>query len=372
MRQYTQKTNAKPHLILTPRASLHRMNNIMKILGIFFRLIYSLLILIALGLYAQAPSGVSLESYSLLITTDALLEMFTTFNWVSVLSVILIALACLRILDMVWNVLFCMSTILVTVCSLYLAFGAGIALPTPLDGNSWVESFCALPQNFPVPALIIVCIFAIGWLIATASLRIAITSLVSYILWYICSEMFHYIVYLWSEAPHPSMPEVLHTLQAAPWIAAAIPGAFFLIYALVMSFFETFISRREAEQEEEAQLAAKQKKEEQAKKAAEQAAKVKAAALAAKKAEAAANDVPPEAEGLPVGREPKVIIPPAPIKAATPPAPAKKEEPKPEPTKEAPKQEVAKPEQTEVSKPESEKTEEKEKPETKESEESKN
>lgn len=325
----------------------------MKILGILFRLLYSLLILIAIGIYAQAPAGVSLESYSLLISPDTLLELFTSVNWVSVLAVVLIVLACLRILDMVWNVLFCASTLLVTICSLYLAFGAGVAMPTPLDGNSWVESFCALPQSYPVPALIVACIFAIGWLIATASLRIAITSLVSYMLWYICSEMFHYIVYLWSEAPHPSMPEVLHTLQAAPWISAAIPGAFFLIYALVMSFFETFISRREDEQIEEAENAAKQKLLEQARKEAQKAAaEAKAMALAKAKRSDSKDEkaAPPELEGLPVGRESKVIIPPAPLKKATPPASEKKEEPvkeqptpekEPEKKEETPKEEPA-------------------------------
>lgn len=324
----------------------------MKILGILFRLIYSLFILAALGIYTQAPAGVSIESYSLLITPDALVEMFTTINWVSIAALTLVVLACLRILDMVWNVLFCVSTLLVTVCSLYLAFGPGIALPTPLDANSWVETFCNLPRNYPVPALIVACIFAIGWLIATASLRIAITAILSYVLWYICAEMFHYIVYLWSEAPHPSMPEVLHTLQAAPWIAAAIPGAFFLIYALVMSFFETFISRREDEQEEEAEQAERQKK----KQAEQKAHQAKLAAVEQEKKEDKIIDaIPPEAEGLPIGREPKVIIPPAPIKKILPPVVAKKEEPvkekpkaeepkKEEPAKEAPAKEEPKPE----------------------------
>lgn len=320
----------------------------MKILGILFRLIYSLLILAALGIYTQAPAGASIESYSLLITPDALVEMFTTINWVSITALALVVLACLRILDMVWNVLFCVSTLLVTVCSLYLAFGPGIALPTPLDANSWAESFCNLPRCYPVPALIVSCIFAIGWLIATASLRIAITAIISYVLWYICSEMFHYIVYLWSEAPHPSMPEVLHTLQAAPWIAAAIPGAFFLIYALVMSFFETFISRREDEQEEEAEQAARQKK----KQAEQKAHQAKPAAVEPEKKEVKMVDaIPPEAEGLPIGREPKEIIPPAPLKKILPPVVEKKEEPakeapkadepkKEEPAKEAPKPET--------------------------------
>lgn len=326
----------------------------MKILGILFRLIYSLLILIALSIYAQATPGVSLEAYSLLITPDTLIEMFTTINWVSVLFIILIVLACFRILDMVWNVLFCLSTILVTVCSLYLAFGSGIALPTPLDGNKWMELFCNLPQHYPVPTVIVTCVFAIGWLIATASLRIAITSLISYALWYICSEMFHYIVYLWSEAPHPAMPEVLHTLQAAPWIAAAIPGAFFLIYALVMSFFETFISRKEEEQEEEAEQAIKQKKQEKEKKneEAQKAEKLREAAKHDKPQTPFMDDsIPPEAEGLPIGRDPKTIIPPEPLKHEPSPTEIKKEEPtqqpmpEEEPKKEEHKQETEKKEE---------------------------
>ena len=133
-------------------------------------------------------------------------------------------------------------------------------MPDALQGNRAVLDFCYLPKLYPIPATLIFAIFAMGWLCSTAPFRIMFTCVLSYALWYGCAEVFHYMIGTWAKSPEPSMPELLHAAQSAPWISAAIPGAFFLVYALLMSFIETFISRREEDRKKRAEAAAEEEK----------------------------------------------------------------------------------------------------------------
>lgn len=216
----------------------------MKALGIFVRLLCSLLVLIAVALYLQAGiCNISPEQFAAGITQESVTALFTSVNWVSITAAALVVLAVLRILDLAWNLIFCLTFVPMLFCGLYAGFGESVALPAPLLGNACMTEFCTLPQSYPVPALIIVGIFALGWLASTAAFRIAVTSLVSFGLWYgITFLLYAVIVNRWADTPEPAQPEILTMVLANPWMIAALPGAFFLVYAVLVAFFETFLS----------------------------------------------------------------------------------------------------------------------------------
>ena len=217
----------------------------MNVLGSLFRLICSWLILLVLAVYIQSPAYVSPANFVEYFNTDTLLPLVSTLNWVTITAGILLILAVLRIQEIIWNVAYAAAFILFVGFALCSFMDPATALPTAIESNRAVLDFCALPQSYPIPAIIITAIFAMGWLCSTAPFRIMFTCALSVALWYGCTEVFQYMVGMWAKSPNPTMPELLHAIQSAPWIIAAIPGAFFVVYALLTSFIETFISRRE-------------------------------------------------------------------------------------------------------------------------------
>ncbi len=326
----------------------------LKALGIFVRLVCSLVVLFAVALYLQMPvhplaGAVAPDQCMDGVTLKAVAGFFTTLNWVSITAGVLVLCALLRLLDMAWNVAFCLSMVLVLFCGLWAVWGPVVALPPPVQGNGYMIQLCTAPQDYPVPAIIVMGVFAMGWLASTAPFRIAFTTLVSFGLWYGIACLMHWgIVTRWADTPTPAQPELLAMVLANPWMIAALPGAFFLVYAVLVAFFETFLTpKKKAPKTEEKPAEAKKDE----------------ATPAAKPMTAPATE-PTAAKVVKPVLKPvtKPAVVPAPKAAAKPePAPEPKPEEKPEGTPAAPAPE-AKPETKEEEKtaarPE-EKTEEK-------------
>lgn len=221
----------------------------MKVLASLSRVVFSLIVLIALACYLQNEPTISLENFCASITPEQLLNLLNNFNTVSLLFVVILLLGMLpftRVLEAVWNVVFCASVLLLLAIGLYETGGPLIALPKVLHDNDAINQLCQAITSYEVPLAITVLVFIAGWLCASACGRVAITTVVSYGLWYATTAFFTYAVQLWANSDSPRMPEALNMVQGTPWIVAAVPGAFFLIYALFMAFFETFISTKSA------------------------------------------------------------------------------------------------------------------------------
>lgn len=257
------------------------MGSIMKFLASLFRLLCSLLVLVVIALYVNAEGNPDVSAFAAQVTGENLLGLFATVNWVSITAVVLAVAALLRLLEIAWNMAFCAALALVIAGSSYMVFGAETALPAALSTNAAVLDFCNLPQTYPVPALIVAGVFALGWLAANAAFRIAFTTILCYALWYGCAVLFHATAEMAAADPALADKEtaqsILTFIQAHPWVTAALPGVFFLVYSLLMAFFDSFPSSAKKKDAEEPA-----KKEEEEKKADAPKAEAKPAAPAAK------------------------------------------------------------------------------------------
>lgn len=225
----------------------------MKVLTSLLRVIFSIIVLLALACYLQVAPTVSLSQFCLSIDPAQLTELLSEFNTVTISLVIILLLGILsftRVLEAAWNVLFCAAVLGLLITGLYTLGGPSIALPNALFHNETINEICQSLTSYEVPIAIAVLVFLAGWVCASACGRVLITTVVSFGLWYGLTEFFTYIVHQWAESANPAMPEALHMVQSSPWIIAAVPGSFFLIYALLMALFETFIgSSSEADKE---------------------------------------------------------------------------------------------------------------------------
>ena len=217
----------------------------MKALAILFRLVFSILVLLAIACYLQVSPTISLGQFCSGINTTALLDQLCGVNYLTISLAIVVVLTILsftRLLEALWNMLFGASVVLLLGVGLYSICGPGIALPNALYHNELINDFCSSATGYEVPIAITMLIFIAGWVCASASGRVAITAAISFGLWYGITEFFTYATHLWARSAEPALPEALYMVQGSPWILAAVPGAFFLIYALLMAFFETYIS----------------------------------------------------------------------------------------------------------------------------------
>ena len=216
----------------------------MKALAILFRLVFSILVLIAVTCYLQVSPTTTLSEFCNSINSSALLDQLCGINYLTVslaLVILLTIFSITRILDAIWNTLFCASILVLIASGLYTLAGPGIALPSALVHNEAVNQFCQSFTAYEIPLTITLLIFIAGWVCASACGRVAITAVISYALWYGVTEFFTYASQLWANSASPALPEALYIVQGTPWILAAVPGAFFLIYALLMACFETYI-----------------------------------------------------------------------------------------------------------------------------------
>lgn len=350
----------------------------MKALAILFRLVFSILVLIAIACYLQVSPTATLSNFCSSIDTGKLIEQLCGLNYltISLGAVVLLSIFSItRLLDAIWNMLFCASILVLLAGGLYTLCGPGIALPNAIYQNEAVNQVCQSILNYEVPLAITMLIFVAGWICASACGRVAITAVISYGLWYAITEFFTYTTHLWADNAAPALPEALYMIQSSPWILAAVPGAFFLIYALFMAFFETYISNTRKKSPETGTVKAEEKPAET--KPAETPAS-QPAPESKKEEKPVLKPVEPATKTQPLLKTTSgTPVPPKKLKLATPAAaekPADKKEEKPAPkaetkpaeaekTVEQPKEEVKpapEPEKKDESKP-GEKTEEAEK-----------
>lgn len=235
----------------------------MKVMAILFRVVFSIIVLLALAYYLQVSPTISLNDFYAGFDPNVLVGTLQGINAVTISLVVILLLGILsftRILEAVWNVLFCASILVLLACGTYGMFGPGVALPHAIYNSEAIRQFCETALTYQVPIALTLLIFVAGWICASACVRVAITSVISYALWYGISEFFSYIVHLWSGNADPAAPEALNMVLGTPWVIAAVPGAFFLIYALLMSFFETFITNKPAAKAPEAKDEKKEEK----------------------------------------------------------------------------------------------------------------
>ena len=350
----------------------------MKALGLFFRFICSLIVLLYVALYLKTGTPiVDLQTYQADDLNAWLTRTCTSLNWVTVTAGIILILTLLRIMNLVWNVAFNLAVL----AFLLLFFCAtpgreALLLPAGLSANPYVQPLLQLPFDYPAATVIVFLIFILGWIGSNAAIRIAITATVCFGLWYGLTALADCVISPWAQGSEPASAGVIMALEH-PWLPAAILGTFFLIFSVLMSVFETFAFTRSKKKAAATQASAQTSPGEGAadtpteKKPADKPTEENTKPLVIKKpliqpkpAATKKAAVPAPAAPKPEGEKPAVPAPTAPKPAEDKPAVPAPAAPKPEgekpsvPAPDAPKPEGEKPAESAPAapKPEGEKT----------------
>lgn len=167
--------------------------------------------------------------------------------------VLLLMLIFRRFTKMIWNVVYCVCTI-VLVSALLEWATQGTLMPPVLK---------SIVAPYTLPALLEgACYYELGsfallWLMGALCChgfwRVTITAVGSYAVWLILALLLHIVAKTWlvtgDASPHSELQLIV---SESPWVTAAFPGCLILCYAVLMSMYDALFmgwSRKEKSQE---------------------------------------------------------------------------------------------------------------------------
>lgn len=210
----------------------------------FFLAKYVSMLLLTL-LLAAAVRGACQQDFLLLLRQTFVENLASTVctPWFALTAGILLLMGLLRGVTAIWNMTYTLGlTLLVFLICLGL-LGPTYTLPGPLSELPQLGFLSTLEQDYPALLYLVPIAAVLGGLFSNSRLRITFYSLVSYALWYGLSELLLYLLMLWGQSDEPVFPEMLVLLSDSSWIIPAVLGVFFLIYTVVLAFYETYSPR---------------------------------------------------------------------------------------------------------------------------------
>lgn len=143
-----------------------------------------------------------------------------------------------RLTKMVWNIVYCVTTIVLVAALLQWAT-KGLLMPPVLQG---------LVAPYSIPALLEgACYYELGsfallWLMGALCChgfwRVTITAVGSYAVWLILSLVLHIAAKNWLCMEGAPLADLQPLVRDFPWVTAAFPGSLVLCYAVLMSVFD--------------------------------------------------------------------------------------------------------------------------------------
>ena len=125
----------------------------MKVMAILSRVIFSIILVLLLAGYQQVSSTISLVDFLAWFDAAALTHALSGINTVTISLVVILLLGIFsftRILEAVWNVIFCASIIALLFFGSYSLLGPGIALPHAISNSEVIKQVCdALRHSGP-------------------------------------------------------------------------------------------------------------------------------------------------------------------------------------------------------------------------------
>lgn len=156
-------------------------------------------------------------------------------------AIIALQLAVMKWLGGVWNVLFSLLSMLLMGELVMLAAGLPSAITTPVYTELQAVGLADISEKLPILYWLIPTLWLLACLCARDQVRVFITAVVSYLLWLILTLLCNLGVTAWQGTANPAPEQLADVFRNSPWLSAALPGAFLLIYAVLMALFEACI-----------------------------------------------------------------------------------------------------------------------------------
>lgn len=214
----------------------------LNLLCILIRLALYLFLLLLLAPCISLGVSCSVDAYLSAWNLPQLIHLITDVRWFQIAAGAGCLLAMVRLLGMVWNVVFFVSLLAFLVECLSLTIGIDWGVPSALRSLALLQPMQDVATHFPALMFLVPLACVLSCFCSRTPGRIISYTLFCYLLWYAASELLAWLVSLWADREAPCLPELLHMIQAYPWLEAALPGIFFLLFCLLMALLDSFSS----------------------------------------------------------------------------------------------------------------------------------
>lgn len=214
----------------------------LNLLSILIRLALYLFLLLLLAPCVSLGVSCSVDAYLSAWDPPQLIRLATDARWFQIAAGAGCLLAIARLLGMVWNVVFFVSLLAFLVECLSLTIGIDWGVPSSLRSLALLQPMQNVAAHFPAMMFLVPLACVLSCFCSRTPGRIISYTLFCYLLWYAASELLAWLVSLWADMEAPCLPELLHMIQAYPWLGAALPGIFFLLFCLLMALLDSFSS----------------------------------------------------------------------------------------------------------------------------------
>ncbi len=199
-------------------------------------------VLFLIVLYLQQSPDVGTDAYFSAIGSSAWAVLSNSAFLIT--AGIGLLLVFLRGMTLVWNSLFCCTTILLLL-EITLASGIGTTiLPSSLWTIPGAEIVPQIPDKYAVPMNLIPLFWVLGAVCTNAFRSISAACCINFILWLLLSYACHGLAQLWENMNSPYQPEMLDQFKNMRWVTAILPALFMFLYTFFLAVFEALIPRQ--------------------------------------------------------------------------------------------------------------------------------
>lgn len=216
------------------------MTAVMKIAKAAFQVLCAVLFTLLVLACSDADRGLTAEGL-----WNGILSAATEHTeWLMWGAIAALQLVLMRWLGGLWNVVFSLLSVLLMAELIMLAGNLQAAITTPLFNELSAAGAGDIVSRYPVAYWLIPMLWFISCLCAPNQVRVFITAVVCYLLWLFLSWLVTLGVNTWLGMGEPAPAQLASLFSASPWLTAAIPGCFLLIYAELMAIFEACLGSR--------------------------------------------------------------------------------------------------------------------------------
>lgn len=211
----------------------------MKLVKAVFQVICAILFLLLVLACSGATTGLTTSDLCESLTKIATPENKILF-WG---SIILLQLAAMKWIDGLWNIVFSLLSIMLMAELVMIAGGLQPAVSTPLMTELQNIGATGIVKQYPAAYWLIPTLWMIACLCAREQARVFITAVICYLLWLLLTWLGAMGVSTWLSMGEPAPRRLADLLRENPWLTAAVPGFFLLVYAVLTALFETCLPR---------------------------------------------------------------------------------------------------------------------------------
>lgn len=205
-----------------------------------FRILCLILLFIA-GM-ACAYGGTRLDSWRLWCGLKiTLLDHQQTLLWAAVFA---LQAGVMKWTGAIWTVLFSLLSFLLLAWMVMLTAGQEAAVTSLLYEQMDAVQLGDVLSRYPVMLYLVPILWFMACLCAREQVRTFCTALICYGLWHALTTACLAGIQRWQAMEQPPCADILQNIACCPWLAAAIPGCFLLLYALLMAAGDAVFPRR--------------------------------------------------------------------------------------------------------------------------------